>query len=233
MKSTAEDLRKRGMASKEDIASLSNLSYGQLITLLKSDKSYIRSAAALNLYSAVDRAADEFLNQLLIEKCLYSKIAICEGLEKGNAETVAKMICFLGKIGNNQHRTLPKRVSAKKSFPLPRDIIARSLARMNIEIFPVLIDVLKTEDIFKIREVLDAVGFMTFYNQELSTCENLEYILRLLGNYKNDEIIIWKVMLCLSAFRIDRGIDVLEEYSERDGLIGKEAQRSLKLLNSE
>ncbi|MCC0704505.1 hypothetical protein IC213_15705 [Clostridioides sp. ES-S-0049-02] len=56
-----------------------------------------------------------------------------------------------------------------KSYPLARDIITRSLARMNVEILPVLFDVLESDDRIKISEVIDAIGFMIFYNQEVAS----------------------------------------------------------------
>ena len=40
------------------------------------------------------------------------------------------MVEYLGQIGNNQHKVLPTNGFNKKSYPLPRDIIARTLAHM-------------------------------------------------------------------------------------------------------
>ena len=56
------------------------------------------------------------------------------------------MVEYLGQIGNNQHTVLPTNGFNKKSYPLPRDIIARTLAHMKEDILPVLMDVLKTNN---------------------------------------------------------------------------------------
>lgn len=215
------------MVTSEEILMFSNQSPEELIKLLHSPNACERSAAAANLLSAADNAADELLIQLAHEKCLYTKIAICESLEKGNGETAKRMSSYLGRIGNNQHRKLPEKVSAKKSFPLPRDIIARSLGRMDVSVFPVLADVLKTAPAEQIREVLDAIGFMVFYHPQLADRKNAEGILRVMDIYKEDEIIVWKSILCLSAFPLLDSEEVLNSFVLRDDILGKEAARSL------
>ena len=62
----------------------------------------------------VEQAADELLQQLEKEKCLYTRIAICETLEAGDQRTAEKMALYLGRIGTNQYKTVPETVSAKK-----------------------------------------------------------------------------------------------------------------------
>lgn len=61
----------------------------------------------------VEQAADELLQQLEKEKCLYTRIAICETLEAGDQRTAEKMALYLGRIGTNQYKTVPETVSAK------------------------------------------------------------------------------------------------------------------------
>lgn len=68
---------------------------------------------------AKDTVTDALLTRLAVEKCLYTRLAICETLEKGDAGTARKMVPYLGKIVNNQHRCLPEKVSA---FPLNESI---------------------------------------------------------------------------------------------------------------
>ena len=140
------------------------------------------------------------------------------------------MTDYLGKTGNNQHKTLPNKVSEKKSFPLPRDIVARSLGKMSAEVFPVLQTVVKGSDIEKIQEVLDAIGFMAFYNEKLATSENVMPILYLLKKYTDNHMISWKVVLCLSAFPLTESKKVLLQYADKKDVIGVEALRSLRLL---
>ena len=175
-------------------------------------------------------AAVLLLEQLAQEKCLYTRLAICETLEKGTEETAEKMLPWLGRIGNNQYKALPDKVSAKKSFPLPRDLIARSLARMDTAVFPLLLQLFNTGSEQQISEALDAAGFMAFYHPALADGENAERILHLLHSHSGSEIIVWKVLLCLSAFPVPEAVRVLEGYAVRDDIFGKEAQRSLHLV---
>ena len=188
VKSSLSDLQRRGFATEDDIKKSYNLSQNELITLLHSKCAISRTAAAHNLSimqasvqnitditgttditdnkniiktPSIPNVIDELLKQLCVEKCLYTKISICESLEKSDNDcitTARKMTAYLGKIGNNQHKILPEKVSKKKSFPLPRDIIARSLGKMDITIYPVLLELIHSRDVCKISEVLDAIG---------------------------------------------------------------------------
>lgn len=69
-------------------------------------------------------------------------LKICNTLEKGNLKTAEQMIPYLGRIGHNQHLCLLNKVLKKSSYPLPRDIIARSLGKMDGTILPALLKVL-------------------------------------------------------------------------------------------
>lgn len=82
-----------------------------------------------------------FVRHLSVEKCLYTRLAIYEAVEKGDRETALQMIPLLGKIGGSQHKDLPDRVLQKKSYPLPWDIIAHSLAKISLGVLPVLLQV--------------------------------------------------------------------------------------------
>lgn len=135
MISSRENLRKRGMIEQIDIDSIISLSYSELISLIDSKSSIERSASIHLLSNKVSCDNEDFvavlLKRLSIEKSLYTKIEICNALEKGSEKTARQMVQYLGCIGNNQHRWLPDRISKKISYPLPRDIIARSLGKMN------------------------------------------------------------------------------------------------------
>ena len=188
MKSTETELRSRGKASKEEIAACAGLSAEELAKELHNPDPCRRTAAAYCLHPETKGAAELLLEQLCRETCLYTRIAVCESLEKGSKATAEKMIPYLGRVGKNQHRSLPDKVSAKKSYPLPRDLIARTLAGMDIAVFPLLLDVLDTGDTWKISEALDAVGFMAFYHPSLVSEKNADRVIRLLKK-ESDEII--------------------------------------------
>ena len=230
MKSTRSQLKNRGMASPEEIAACASLPWDQLVEELRSPDPCRRTAAARCMDPNSKSAAVLLLEQLAQEKCLYTRLAICETLEKGTEETAEKMLPWLGRIGKNQYKALPDKVSAKKSFPLPRDLIARSLARMDMAVFPLLLQLFKTGSEQQISEALGAAGFMAFYHPALADGENAERILHLLHSHSGSEIIVWKVLLCLSAFPVPEAVRVLEGYAVRDDIFGKEAQRSLHLV---
>lgn len=230
MKSNKSDLKKRGYASGEDVERSSGLPQEILIEKLYSSDAVIRTVAASNLLSIDEIATYELLRQLAIEKCLYTKIAICESLERGNYKTAIRMTEYLCKIGNNQHKALPNKVSAKKSYPLPRDIVARSLGRMDVSVFPVLIAVLYEHDMEKVCEVLDAIGYMVFYHPILATPESAKPVLSLIDTFSENQLILWKVIQCLSAFPLPESKTILRKYALRTDTLGMEARRSLNLL---
>ncbi|MCC0647080.1 HEAT repeat domain-containing protein [Clostridioides sp. ZZV15-6598] len=239
MKSTNEDLMKRGFITEEYINKFQSYSDEELLELVNSSKAVERSVS-INLmskrYGVENKEFVEFLlGKLCVEKSLYTKIEICSALEKGNIYTAKQMIKYLGIIGNNQHKCLPDRVSKKKSYPLARDIIARSLARMNVEVLPVLFDVLESDDRIKISEVIDAIGFMIFYNQETSNEYYFKKIVSVMEKYLEDDLIIWKCIMCLSSFKTQESIDILEQvlYSDKNDLIKNEAECSLSKIRKE
>lgn len=236
MKSSEEDLRKRGKFSHNEIDLLSNLKDKELIELIDSNSAVIRTAAVHLLFQRGYIKDEDFtsllLKRLTIEKCLYTKIEICETLEKGDSKTASQMVAYLGCIGDNQHATLPEKVSLKVSFPCARDIIARSLAKMDTSILPTLIDVLYNKNINQISEVLDAIGSMVFYHQDLVNLQLLEHIKTTMNTYRDNPIIQWKCVLCLSAFPISESQNILEHIliTNCHQTIKKEAERSLKLI---
>lgn len=234
LKSDLDKLKDKGLPLEEDVILLKDKSLEELIYCLNDNDASVRTSAAVNLKPYSDKAADYLLICLSEEDSLYTKIAICETLEAGNIDTARKMTEYLGKIGNNQYKKLPKKVSLKKSYPLPRDIIARTLAKMNADVLPALIEVLQSDDLIKIYEAADAFGYMCFYNETLQNEKNLEYIINIINKYKDDKLLIWKSLTCLSAFNFLKSRDILNsfinEYSNED-ILFLEAQRSLNILN--
>lgn len=227
MKSTDGQLRKRGMAEEADIRALSQMPTADLLGLLVSGEPHIRSAAAINLCDCVDRVSSQLLLQLSRESCLYTRIAIGESLQEGSLITARKMADYLGRIGNNQHRVLPERVSAKKTFPLPRDIIARYMGRMDPAVFPFILEVLGSEDTVKIYEALDAAGDMVFRNPVLGNQEHCEFLISLVFRHEADVMVRWKVILCLSVFPCRNARIFLRSHIDDGSVIGLEARRSL------
>lgn len=232
MKSSEAQRKGRGMTSDEDVSLIADLSVEEWIGILHGGEPVKRTAAAVCLGSAVGQADGELLAQLSKETCLYTRLAICESLERGGRETARKMAASLGKIGSNQHKKLPARVSAKKSFPLPRDLMARSLGKMDTSVFPVLLEVLEKGKTEQILECLDAVGYLAFYHRELDTEENGRKVISVSDRLGDNPMIQWKLILCLSAFSCWESRSYLSRFAGEASILGEEARRSLHILES-
>lgn len=237
MKSSDSQLKSRGKITSEDLQQYSNHTQIELFEMLKSKEAYKRTIAVNILsekYDLTDDLIRLFLHTLKQEKKLYTKIELCDALSKGNVQSAKIMVEYLGQIGNNQHIVLPTNGFNKKSYPLPRDIIARTLAHMKEEIIPVLMDVLKTNNIPAIREAIDAIGFICFYNKIHSNTQIIDALILCLGHNFNDNIIRWKLVRAFESFNDINVIKTLMEIEQNDSrlVIRNEAKRSLKIINN-
>lgn len=236
LNSDIETLRERGYIEGYDMGKFNELDKTGLIKLLHDEFPVHRSAAAkiIRAKCNVDEVemANILLEQLYKEKKLYTRLEICTTLESGNIITAKEMIPYIGKIGNNQHKTLPERPSLKSSYPLPRDLIVRSLARMKRDIMPVLMDALRSGETDKIREILDAIGFLTFYDRKAASVEYINKIIDTIEKFKNDKIITWKGIICLSSFPFVQSTKYLKEICEnsKNELFVQEAKRAINLM---
>jgi len=229
-------LRKRGMIEQADIDKYMVCNREELFAMTCVNEPVLRTVAFHILskrYLNEEVFTNHLLQKLSVEKCLYTRLEICRILELGNLNTAEKMIEYLGTIGDNQYKELPNRSSKKESYPLPRDIIARTLANMDVAIFPILITCLSTEMELVISEILDAIGYMVFYHQELTTEENLKSILDCMDRYQNQPVIYWKTITCLSAFPQKKAEVLLRNLIEEsvESLFVEEAKRSLALIS--
>lgn len=98
---------------------------------------------------------------------------------------------------------------------MSQNIATTFLAHMKEEIIPVLMDVIKTNNIPAIREAIDA-------------------IILCLGNNFNDNIILWKLVRAFESFNDINVIKILMEIEQNDSqlVIRNEAKRSLKIINN-
>lgn len=237
MKSSNSQLKSRGKITSEDFQQYSNYTHIELLEMLKSKEAYKRTIAVKILsekYDLNDDLIRLFLHTLKQEKKLYTKIELCDALSKGDVQSAKIMVEYLGQIGNNQHTVLPTNGFNKKSYPLPRDIIARTLAHMKEDILPVLIDVLKTNNIPAIREVIDIIGFICFYKKIHSNNQIINALILCLRNYYNDNIIRWKLVRAFESFNDINVIKTLMEIEQNDSqlVIRNEAKRSLNIINN-
>ncbi len=52
---------------------------------------------------------------------------------------------------------------------MPRDIIARTMAKMNPDYFSTILEIINYPEDKVVAEAIDAIGWMVFYHQELAT----------------------------------------------------------------
>lgn len=237
MKSSDSQLKSRGKITFEDLQHYNNYSKIELLEMIKSKGAYKRTIAIKLLSEKKDLNDDLirlFLQTLTQENKLYTKIELCDALSKGNVKSAKIMVEYLGQIGNNQHKVLPTNGFNKKSYPLPRDIIARTLAHMKKEILPVLLDVLKTDNTLAIREVIDAIGFMCFYHKIHSNNQIIDVLLLCLKNNYEDDITRGKLVRAFESFNDINVIQTLMDIEKNDSqpIIRNEAKRSLRIINS-
>jgi hypothetical protein len=235
MKSNPLKLANRGLITDTDMATCRRLSRQDLISMLKHENPALRSAAIKTLSTHHPMGIEtyhQFCELLFCETKLYTRLALCEALQKGGKEAARVLVNYLGKIGDNQYHILPLQISGKRSYPLPRDLIARTLGHMGPEILPELLSVLQTGQLCAIREVVDAIGFLCFY-QPIPEPENIrQALITCLAQYSSDSVLRWKITQALISFPGESNRVTLEDISKNDpeDLIRKEAQRSLRFI---
>ena len=218
----------RGFVAVGDEVGYYPLKTEELLELLKSSDATERTTAARQLGKSGDyQVVDCLLSALDTEKKLYPKIEICNSLAKFGTYSMAGLVRRLGTIGKNQHLTVPEEPFKKNSYPLPRDIAARTLIRIGEMALPLLFEVINGDEKPKISEAIDAIGFICFKNPypqylaELLTCDRKHF---------NTELIRWKLVRAMSAF--PASIPFLEGQllNEIQPTIIQEIKRSLELL---
>lgn len=231
MKSTSKQLHQRGMINEETLKELESCLKEDLINGLSASPQ--QRTACIHLLSTKYHDEPDYtyimLNQLMKEKALYTKIEIQNNLTLyGN---IKQMCEYLGKIGTNQHKVIPSHTSLKRSYPLPRDIIARSLCHIDTTRFSEFFCALTHLSESQLCEAIDALGYICFYHPEVIDEDIYCFLNQCLDKYQSNELMIWKIVTCLSAF--PQSIDIL--YSIKDKYkhptIREEVERSLKLIH--
>lgn len=228
-------LKNRGFIDDIDTVYYQKCNNHELFKMLNSNKAYDRTSAIriLSKRVPIDDLSLVLLDLLTKETALYTKLELSDALAKGTPKTCRMMIPYLGIIGSNQYKSIPDKVSKKISYPLPRDIIARTISRMSVDCFDVMLEVLDSGDLTKISEGLDAIGFMAFYNKELKHLEHFNQIKDVTMKYRDNKLILWKCITCFSAFPLEESKQYLQllKASESHSTILLEIERSLKLIS--
>tara|TARA_R110002049_G_scaffold24588_18_gene87037 strand:- start:230 stop:727 length:498 start_codon:yes stop_codon:yes gene_type:complete len=165
MISNEEQLQKRGFLSLEVDSKLLDISLKEKIELLNSKIATDRTLGARLLRSNnTILVINILIKALKVEEKLYSKIEICNTLASFGELVISPLIKCLGEIGNNQHKKVPLKEFLKDSYPLPRDIVSRTLIRVKgNNVISKLLKELNTKNKRALSEVIDTIGYINFY----------------------------------------------------------------------
>jgi len=198
MKSSEEQLKSRGFITIGYEKGFSDLSFNERIKLLRSDSPVERSLGARLLSNNNNaESVSHLILALTIEKKLYPKIEICNSLVSFGKKAVVPLTGFIGKVGKNQHRKVSETKFKKDNYPLPRDIVCRTLIRIGDDALPYLSDMLDSKEINVLSEVIDTIGFICFYKSDRGIYSKL---LECFDRNPDNDLIRWKIFRALSAF---------------------------------
>lgn len=228
MKSSNKDLVSRGFLTEGEDLAFVNLTSSQKLELLKSSIPKERTLGARLAKGVGESAVSALIAALKVEIKLYPKIEICNVLVSYGIIAVKPLIQELGQIGSNQHKVLPKKEFEKYSYPLPRDIVARTLAHIGNDALPDLLKVLEENNLPKLSEAIDAIGFICFYNHQPEVFEKLKSCYK--SNTGND-LICWKLIRAMSGFPESKEFLVALSEITENSIIKKEIDRSIRLIN--
>jgi len=228
MKSTEKQLENRGYFSSRVESEFAKKSFDELIELLNSKSAVERTVSARLITKTKNPKSIPFLCLALEkERKLYTKIEICNSLVSYGKSALPELVKLLGKIGNNQHKHIPKSEFKKNSYPLPRDIIARIIIRIGKDALPLLIENLKSNSTRKISETIDAIGYICFYDRQEEIMYNLTNCYKY---YSENELIKWKIIRALSAFLESEKFLNNEYWIIKNDRLKQEIERSKKLI---
>jgi len=196
-KSSPQQLLSLGFIG-DNVVMLPNNSKENIILQLKSLSPTERSTAANMLQHFADtETIAALIAALENEKKLYTKIEICNSLINIGEIAITSLIEKLGKIGNNQHKSIPLKVKQKKGYPIPLDIVARTIIRLKTKPLQVLMEVIENGTNSQKSEAIDAFGFICFYNRN----ENFwEYIKSKYLEYEHNDLLRWKTAIAFRSF---------------------------------
>jgi HEAT repeat protein len=191
--------QKRGQVSEKEVKQYENATVGELTILLNSNDPKSRTIAAILIGNKRILEMIPLLCKCLVtEKSLYSRIAMSEALGRMGEPAVLPLISLLGKIGNNQETELPEKYCEKKSYPLARDMSARTLVKIGKPAIPGLIMKIKSGDSFETQQAIDAIGGIVSKTHDKRP---LSILLEMFVDYSDNEVTIWKIIRALSAFK--------------------------------
>lgn len=233
MKSTNEQLKKRGFVFEKDFQEFKKYKEHELLELLRDKNAYKRTIAVRLLsQNPKEEYILLFCEMLQSGEKLYTKLELQKSLKNYGEKSIPFLMPLLGTIGNNQHKKAELIDLDKKSYPCPRDIIAMILIRIGPVVFPSL-ETLLAEDTNKnkIHEAIDIIGHIT-WNFKDYRMENV--LLKYYDKHNDDEFIRWKLVRAFQSFHSDEIKKLLENImrTEKNEIIIEEAKRSLNRIES-
>lgn len=233
MNNSAIKRRERGEVNEADIIHFASFDEPELLFLLHSKIPVERSCAAIHLRKYKNpTVAGMLCHQLAIEKKLYTKIALCETLAECAELSIEPLIGLLGQIGKNQETKIPETGFYKISYPLPRDIAARTICRLGIvAILPLENFIKSSKDMNALAQAIDAYGHIIYSNK--IECSSLT-LQELYKKHPKNDFLKYKITRCLSGIHDEWAKSFLFEIIQT-GCKGLrlEALRSLLLLKTE
>lgn len=233
MNSSAIKRRERGEVNEADITHFASFDEPELLFLLHSKMPVERSCAAIHLRKYQNpTVVGRLCHQLAIEKKLYTKIALCETLAECAELSIEPLIGLLGRIGKNQETKIPKTGFYKISYPLPRDIAARTICRLGIIVILPLENFIKSsKDMNALAQAIDAYGHIIYSNKIKCSSSTLQ---ELYEKHPKNDFLKYKITRCLSGIHDEWAKSFLLEIIQTgcEGL-RLEALRSLLLLKTE
>ncbi len=201
MKSTTQQLQNRGHLEtyKPELVSSE-----KAVKLLQSAISIERSKGA-RMARMVNTPSllPSIIKALNKEKKLYTKMELCETLVHFGQASVPLAVPLLGKVGQNQIKGIPNSVFNKISYPLRRDIIARTLSKIGEPALPALYNTLQSTQHSAIYEALDAIGYIVFYSKILTEKHKEMGLKKLILLFKKEgyePVMRWKIIRTLESF---------------------------------
>ena len=199
---------KRGEISGDFVSRFSARTDRDLILQLNSDRIQERTAAAVILGKRrCIQAIVPLCESLGKEKALYTRIGISAALGLIGQPAIPHLIELLGKIGTNQYRGLPQQGFYKKNYPLPRDLAARTLIKIDLPALKELQKVSLQMERERLLEAIDAMGYIAFYYKESSS---EAVLLKTYDKYSTDPLIIWKLLRAFQGFSSIKVQGILE-----------------------
>ena len=232
MKSTEEQLQKRGYLTNETEQLFEAASFAELLVWLNDSTPTKCTAAARRLGKILNPESIEPLCVALEkEKTLYCKLEICNTLILFGKDVVPHLVQRLGKVDNKQYKAPPKKKFGKKNYPLPHDIFARTLMRIGTDALPELCSVLQSGDTIKISEAIDAIGYICFYDTQKHQ-DVASLLQQCYQKYADNDLIKWKLIRAMSAF--SELLPFLEQQCTRlkSNELKQEAERSIGIIKS-